>query len=322
MLSQVVELIESKDKFMITSHVRPDGDSIGSSLALYWTLKALNKDVCVIIKDSVPYAYRNLPGTKDILKMPEITQPFDAACVIECSDIDRPGLIGLEKQFVVNIDHHSTTALFGQINWIDSTAAAVGEMIYNLCKALGVTVNQEIAECVYTALLTDTGSFHFSNTTERTFKIASELVRRGARPAFISHSLFYSNPYTKIKLLGEVLSTLQRDETGRIAWVTMPNHLMNQVGASEDDLDGIVNYPLSVGEVEVVAFFKEMQPDNFRISLRSKGNVNVAKIAEKFGGGGHRNASGCAYKGPLEAAEHQILSSLQRALGITPIAAD
>ncbi|HMZ81893.1 MAG TPA: DHHA1 domain-containing protein, partial [Acidobacteriota bacterium] len=191
-----------------------------------------------------------------------------------------------------------------------------------LCKALGVTVNQEIAECVYTALLTDTGSFHFSNTTERTFKIASELVRRGARPAFISHSLFYSNPYTKIKLLGEVLSTLQRDETGRIAWVTMPNHLMNQVGASEDDLDGIVNYPLSVGEVEVVAFFKEMQPDHFRISLRSKGNVNVAKIAEKFGGGGHRNASGCAYKGPLEAAEHQILSSLQRALGITPIAAD
>lgn len=322
MLSQVVELIESKHRFMITSHIRPDGDSMGSSLALYWTLKALAKDVTVIIKDNVPYSYRELPGAREVKKMPEITDRYDAAFVIECSDIDRPGLISLEKQFVVNIDHHSTTALFGQINWIDSTAAAVGEMIYNLCKALGVTVNQEIAECVYTALLTDTGSFHFSNTTERTFKIASELVRRGARPAHISHSLFYSNPFSKIKLLGSVLSTLQRDETGRIAWVTMSRELMHQIGATEDDLDGIVNYPLSVGEVEVVAFFKELQPDIFRISLRSKGTINVAKIAEKFGGGGHKNASGCSVHGKLEVAEHQILSSLQAAMGITPVAAD
>jgi phosphoesterase RecJ-like protein len=322
MLSQVVELIESKRRFMITSHVRPDGDSTGSSLALYWTLKALGKEPCVIMRDPIPYAYRELPGAQEIIVRPAVDEAFDAAFVIECSDIDRPALPGLEKQFVVNIDHHSTTVSFGQINWIDSTAAAVGEMIYNLCKALGVTVNQPIAECVYTALLTDTGSFHYANTTERTFKIASELVRRGARPAHIARALYDSQPYTKIKLLGVVLSTLQRDETGRIAWVAMTRDMMSSVGATEDDLDGIVSHPLSIEDVEAVAFFKELQPGHFRISLRSKGGVDVSKIAERFGGGGHKNASGCAISGKLEMAEQHILSCLQSAMGITPLAAD
>src|SRR4051794_33099046 len=244
MLSQVVELIEAKRRFAITSHIRPDGDSLGSSLGLYWLLRALDKDAEVIMRDPVPHAYQQLPGANEVRVTPVVDPSYHAVFVIECSDITRPGLIDLEKQFVVNIDHHSTTALFGSINWIDSTASAVGEMIYNLCKALGVTVNQQIAECVYTALLTDTGSFHYSNTTERTFKIASELVRRGVKPAHTSQALFYSYPFSKIKLLGLVLSTLNRDETGRIAWMSASMDTMQEAGASEDDLDGIVNYPL------------------------------------------------------------------------------
>jgi phosphoesterase RecJ-like protein len=179
MLSQVVELIEAKRRFAITSHIRPDGDSLGSSLGLYWLLRALDKDVEVIMRDPVPHAYQQLPGANDVRVTPSVDPSYHAVFVIECSDITRPGLVDLEKQFVVNIDHHSTTALFGNINWIDSTASAVGEMIYNLCKATGVRVTKEIAECVYTALITDTGSFHYSNTTERTFKVASELVRTG-----------------------------------------------------------------------------------------------------------------------------------------------
>ena len=134
MLSQVVELIESKRRFAITSHVRPDGDSLGSSLGLYWLLRALDKDVEVIMRDPVPHAYQLLPGAKEVRETAVVDRQYHAVFVIECSDISRPGLIGLEKQFVVNIDHHSTTALFGTINWIDSTASAVGEMIYNLCK--------------------------------------------------------------------------------------------------------------------------------------------------------------------------------------------
>jgi len=215
MLSQVVQLIEQKQRFMITSHVRPDGDGLGSGLALYWMLRALNKDVDVVLRDRVPPSYEVLPGSELVIVQDDVTDIYEGAFIIECSDVDRPGLPSLGNQFVVNIDHHSTTVPFGDINWIDSTAAAVGEMIYNLCKALGVEVTKEIAECIYTALLTDTGSFHFSNTTERTLKIASELVRRGVEPARISQALFYSSSFAKIKLLGLVLSEIERDRAAR-----------------------------------------------------------------------------------------------------------
>ena len=314
MLSQVVELVEKKDRFAITSHLRPDGDSLGSSLGLYWLLRALDKEVEVTMRDMAPHAYQQLPGADAIRVTPAVDRPYDAVFVIECSDIDRPGLIDLEKQFVVNIDHHSTTALFGAINWNDSTASAVGEMIYNLCKATGVRVTKEIAECVYTALLTDTGSFHYSNTTERTFKIASELVRTGIKPAKTAEAIFGSYQWPKIELLSLVLATAKRDETGHIAWMEQTLEMQEQTRASEEDADGFVNYPLSVGEVEATALFKECSPGVYRTSLRSKGDVNVAKVAEQFGGGGHRNAAGCTLQGNLESVEQQVVPLLQDAI--------
>ncbi|HZB45608.1 MAG TPA: bifunctional oligoribonuclease/PAP phosphatase NrnA [Pyrinomonadaceae bacterium] len=310
MLSQVVELIESKRRFAITSHVRPDGDSLGSSLGLYWLLRALDKEPEVIMRDPVPLAYQKLPGAELVRVTPRVDLPYDAVFVIECSDVSRPGLIDLEKQFVVNIDHHSTTALFGTINWIDSTASAVGEMIYNLCKAIGVRVTREIAECVYTALVTDTGSFHYSNTTERTFKVASELVRAGVKPAKVSQAVFGSYPWSKVELLGEVLASARRDASGRVAWLRQTIEMQERAGASDEDGDGFVNYPLSCGEVEAVAFLKESAPGVYRVSLRSKCDVNVARIAEKFGGGGHRNAAGCMLRGSWEEAEETIVQLL------------
>ena len=314
MLSQVVELVEKKDRFAITSHVRPDGDSLGSSLGLYWLLRALDKEVEVTMRDMAPHAYQQLPGADAIRVTPAVDRPYDAVFVIECSDIDRPGLIDLEKQFVVNIDHHSTTDLFGTINWIDSTASAVGEMIYNLSKATGVRVTKEIAECLYTALLTDTGSFHYSNTTERTFKIASELVRTGVKPAKTAEAIFGSYQWPKIELLSLVLATAKRDETGHIAWMEQTLEMQEQTRASEEDADGFVNYPLSVAEIEATALFKECSPGVYRTSLRSKGDVNVAKVAEQFGGGGHRNAAGCTLKGNLESVERQVVPLLQDAI--------
>jgi phosphoesterase RecJ-like protein len=302
-------------------HIRPDGDGLGSGLALYWMLQSLGKDATVVLRDRVPPAYSVLPGSDLVLVQPDVELLYDAAFVIECSDVERPGLPGLRNQFVVNIDHHSTTVPFGDVNWIDSTAAAVGEMIYNLCKALGVEVTKEIAECIYTALLTDTGSFHFSNTTERTLKIASELVRRGVEPARISQALFYTNPFSKIRLLGLVLSSIERDESGRIAWVIMDRDMMYEADASEEDSDGIVNHALSIGEVEAVAFFKELSPRAYRVSLRSKGKNNVAKVAELFGGGGHRNAAGCRVEGDLEDVKRRVIEGLQNAIGVAPVSA-
>ena len=314
MLSQVVELIDSKRRFAITSHIRPDGDSLGSSLGLYWLLRALDKDVEVVMRDPVPHAYRQLPGASEVRVMPGVANPYHAVFVIECSDITRPGLINLEKQHVVNIDHHSTTALFGTINWIDSTASAVGEMIYNLCKATGVRVTKEIAECVYTALITDTGSFHYSNTTERTFKVASELVRTGVKPAKTAEAVFASYPWSRIQLMGEVLSTARRDSTGRVASLRLSQEMQLRSGASDEDADGFVNYPLTVGEVEAVVLLKESAPEVYRTSLRSKGDVNVARVAGRFGGGGHRNAAGCTLTGPWEEVEEEVVRLLQEAV--------
>src|SRR5436305_3513012 len=314
MLAQVVELIEKKDRFAITSHVRPDGDGLGSSLGLFWLLKSLNKDVEVIMRDPAPHSYQQLPGAGTIRVAPRVGEHFDAVFVIECSDIERPGLEDLGQQFVVNIDHHSTTELFGSVNWIDSTAAACGEMIYNLCKATGVRVTKELAECVYTALLTDTGSFHYSNTTERTSKIASELMRTGVRPAKTAEAIFGSYQWPKIELLSLVLATAKRDETGHIAWMEQTLEMQEQTRASEEDADGFVNYPLSVAEIEATALFKECSPGVYRTSLRSKGDVNVAKVAEQFGGGGHRNAAGCTLKGNLDEVEKQLVPLLQDAV--------
>lgn len=316
MLSEVVELIETKQHFAITSHARPDGDGLGSCLALRLMLEKLNKTAVVVMRDPVPRIYQELPGAHLVQQMTRFERPrqYDAVFVIECSDIDRPGLLGLSEQFTVNIDHHLTTIRFGHINWIDPTASAVGEMIFNLCKATGVRVTPEIAECIYAAVLSDTGSFHFPNTTDRTLKVASELVRLGANPARVSRAIYYSHSFSKLKLMGLAFSSITRDPTGRIAFLTITQQMMAEAEASEEDVEGIVTYPLSVADIEIVVCLREVQPDVFRASLRSKDSVNVARVAECFGGGGHRNAAGCTLQGKLTEIEHSLLVKLQDAL--------
>ena len=171
-------------------------------------------------------------------------------------------------------------------------------------------VTREIAECVYTALITDTGSFHYSNTSERTFKVASELVRAGVKPAKVSQAVFANYPWSKIELLSGVLSTVRRDPTGRVAWLVQTLEMQERAGASDEDGDGFVNYPMSCGDVEACAFFKETAPGVYRVSLRSKCDVNVARIAERFRGGGHRNAAGCTFKGTWAEAEREVVGQL------------
>lgn len=309
MLSQVVELIENKNNFGITTHVRPDGDGIGSSLGLCWLLKSLGKNAEVLVRDTIPLSYQQLPGAENIRKISEIDQDYDAVFVIECSDIGRPGIINLEKQYTVNIDHHSTSEHFGAINWIDATASAVGEMIYNLCKAIGGRVTREIAECIYLALVTDTGSFHFPNTTERTLKVASELVKVGVKPAQISESIYNSYSWSRIELMKQVLATVERDESGRVAWMRQTLEMSEDAEAAEGDNNGLVNIPLTAREIEAVIYMRETKPSAYRVSLRSKGDINVARIAEKFGGGGHKNAAGCRVEGDWDYWEKKIVNA-------------
>ena len=324
MLSQVVELIENKEKFAITTHVRPDGDGIGSSLGLCWLLRSLEKDAEVIVRDPIPNSYCQLPGVDHIKIIEELETDYDAVFVIECSDIERPGIMGLADQFTVNIDHHATCEHFGDINWIDPTASAVGEMIYNLCKAIGGRVSTEIAECVYMALVTDTGSFHFPNTTERTLKVASELVKVGVKPSRISEAVYNSYSWSRIALMQQVLSTVGRDASGRVASMRQTRQMALDAGAVDGDNAGFVNIPLVAKEVEAVVYMREVEDEVYRVSLRSKGEINVARIAEKFGGGGHKNAAGCRVTGNWDNCEAEIVDELinavnKRSNGFAPI---
>jgi phosphoesterase RecJ-like protein len=311
-LSQVVELIENKHNFAITTHVRPDGDGIGSSLGLCWLLRSLGKTAEVIVRDSIPVSYAQLPGADEIRIVSEIDKEYDAVFVIECSDVKRPGIRNLENEFTVNIDHHSTCEHFGTINWIDATASAVGEMIYNLCKAIGGRISKEIAECVYMALVTDTGSFHFPNTTDRTLKVASELVKVGVKPAHISEVVYNSYPWSRIELMRRVLDTVKRSESGKVAW--MRQTMAEKADSVDGDNNGFVNIPLAAREVEAVLYMRETAPNVYRVSLRSKGDINVARVAEKFGGGGHKNASGCRVEGVWDEIEREVLKELIEAV--------
>jgi phosphoesterase RecJ-like protein len=313
-LSQVVELIENKQNFAITTHVRPDGDGIGSSLGLCWLLRSLGKSAEVIVRDGIPAAYAQLPGADEIKQIAEVNGKYDAIFVIECSDLARPGIKGLENQFTVNIDHHATSEHFGTINWIDQTASAVGEMIYNLCKAIGGRITREIAECVYLALVTDTGSFHFPNTTDRTLKVASELVKVGVKPAQISEVVYNSYPWSRIELMRQVLATVQRNKSGTIAWMRQTLEMAESSEAVDGDNNGFVNIPLAAKEVEAVVYMREVQPNAYRVSLRSKGCINVARVAEKFGGGGHKNAAGCRVEGDWNLREKEIIAALTEAV--------
>ena len=314
MLSQVVELIETKHTFGITTHIKPDGDGVGSSLGLCWLLRSLGKEAEVMVRGDVPPAYHSLPGADEILDVSSVNGKYDAIFVIECSDVDRPGIAGLDKQFTVNIDHHSTSEHFGTINWIDSTASAVGEMIYNLCKAIGGRITKEIAECVYMALVTDTGSFHFPNTSDRTLKVASELIKAGARPAKIGEAVYNNYPWSRIELMRRVLSTVKRDESGRIASLRQTLEMQESAEAIDGDNNGFVNIPLAAKDVLAVVYMREVEKSKYRCSLRSKGDINVAKVAEQFGGGGHKNASGLGIEGDWDEKETEIVAALREAV--------
>lgn len=309
MLEQVLKEIEQRDHFVLTSHARPDGDAIGSVLACGEILRQMGKNAEVILHDGVPTIYQPLPFATTARKADAINGKYEAAIVLECDSVQRTRLAGLERHFLINIDHHATGKPFGQVNWIEPAACATAEMIYWLARAAGIHLSPEIATCLYTAVLTDTGSFCFRGTNERTFALAQELVHAGADPARIAQSVYFSNPTSKMRLLGQALTTLHRD--GSLAWMHVTNEQMSLAGAREEDCEGLVNYALAIEGVEVALFFREQEPGKWRVSLRSKGAVDVAEVAACFGGGGHHAASGCSLEGPLVTVIDRVTAQLK-----------
>ncbi len=205
----------------------------------------------------------------------------------------------LERGFGINIDHHLGNTMYGSMNWMDLSAAACGEMVFDLVHELGVPLSFEIATHVYIAVLTDTGSFHYSNITPRTFEICRQCMEAGVSPPDVARSIFDANSLARLKLHGAVLGGMQLDPSGRIATLHVDQQLTHDCGGTYEDTEGLSNLPLTVKEIVAVVFFKENGPDDWRVSMRSKGTVDVNEIAREFGGGGHKNASGCSASGRL-----------------------
>ena len=242
----------------------------------------------------------------------------DAVIVMESGDFARTGVKCLEGRFTFNIDHHQGNTSYGDINWLDESAAACGELVFDLIQALGVPLTVEIATHIYLAILTDTGSFHHSNITPRTFDICREALEAGVDPVTIARNVYDSNHMGRLKLFGSVLSAMQIDSTGRIAIVYVDHEMAREAGGTYEDTEGLINLPLTVKEIQAVVFFKQLEADEYRISLRSKGDIDIGSIAKAFGGGGHKNAAGCTVTGPIDALQKTFIEKIEAAIDGRP----
>jgi len=310
-ISVLLDVIRKRDSFVITSHIRPDGDAIGSSLGLMHLLEAMGKRATVVFVDEIPPNFHFLPGVERIERR---FRKADAAIFLECDSvsrcsIDRAEFDGAQPMLTINIDHHRTGRDFADYNWIDAEAPAVGAMVYDLVVAAGVTITTSIADCLYAAILTDTGSFNFSGTGASTFAMAERLIQSGTSASDVARAIYSCNPASKVRLLGIALSNLQIDEA--VCWSYVTVEEMESVGASVEDCEGVANHLIGITGIEAAVFMREM-PDHkqFRLSLRSRGNVDVSKAAAMFGGGGHQSASGCSMDGSLEEVVGLVVGQL------------
>jgi phosphoesterase RecJ-like protein len=309
-LDQIASHIRSGQRFFVSSHQRPDGDAIGSAVGLALALRAMGKEAQAVFDATPPHYLQPFPAVDGILISREVHETRDASIIMECSSLERTGVTGLERSPVLNIDHHVGNTLYGALNWVDESAAACTELVISLIDALDAPFTRDVATHIYLGLLTDTGSFHFSHLSARSFEIARRCVEAGANPQWIARTHYDSNTLGHVRIFGAVLNTLELDASGTIALLTVTKTALAAANASLDDTEGIINFPLSVKDIQAVAFFKEGEGGDWRISMRSKDEVDVGSIARSFGGGGHRNAAGCSVRGELPALQRQFLALL------------
>ena len=317
-LKKVVEAIKSNKNFLITTHVNPEGDALGSELVIYRLLRTLGKHAVIINEDNLPAAYDFLPGINKIKKLKKSLKniKFDCFVALDCSDLKRCGKvsrINLNNRPIINIDHHISNEGFGDINWIEPNASSTSEMLYKLYKRLRIPLDRSTAVSLYVGILTDTGSFHYSNTSALTHKIASELLRLNLDIAKIYKKAYEEIPFSDMKLLSKILPTISRQLHGKIAWLQIRKNLLKNKITSIDLTEHLLSFARSIKDVEVAVLFKENlgQKNEVRVNLRSQGKIDVNKIARFFGGGGHKTASGCTIKGRIEDVRRRVLNKIR-----------
>jgi len=315
----LLKKLRSGHRYVITSHINPDGDAVGSSLGLVRILRAIGKGAVIWSRDEPPKLYRALAGSARMHLGSEppagFPDSFDGAIVLECPTLDRCGLEEhLSDLPVINIDHHLGNEHYGEVNWVDTAAPSLGEMIYRLSQGLMVNLDQETATALYLTLVTDTGGFRFANSTPAAFAAASALVTEGASPEQVAQWLYESQPESAVRLLGEMLQSLEIHD-GRVATAVVTLEMFDNAGASSSDTEGLIDHPRSIAGVDAVALLRQVDEKRFKVSLRSRGDIDVEKVARQHGGGGHRNAAGYMADGPIEDLRPKVLSELQAALG-------
>jgi phosphoesterase RecJ-like protein len=313
-IKRIKEKILESRKIAVLSHLRPDGDSICTSLALLFMGEMLGIEMGVFIKDPLPFPFNSFPDV-DRIRFGEMPHDsYDCVILLECANVSRSGQSLLEDYFKINIDHHHSNDLYADINWVDPVAPAVACMIFRLGEELGITFTPRIATQLYSAIVSDTGSFQFSNTNAEAFEISHQLVKHGAVPIQVTEMIFNNNPYEKVKLLGQVLSTLEMNPEGNIAVITMFKRFLDDLNLKEIDTEDITTLARSVKGACIVLFFKEMKEDTFRVSIRSKASANAAMVAEHYGGGGHIHAAGFTVTGKYETLIRDIPVEVNRLL--------
>ncbi|HEY0829125.1 MAG TPA: bifunctional oligoribonuclease/PAP phosphatase NrnA [Bacilli bacterium] len=313
------QFIEEHDNFLVVSHISPDGDAASSTFAMGWMLKQLNKSFTMINEGKIPDKFDYLWGKDQVIDYSATTvnASYKYVISVDCADFER---IGKVKELfsgdvmLLNIDHHPTNDYFGAVNLIKDDAAATAELLYDLCENLQIPWQEDLAVCIYTGLMTDTGGFRYSNTTPKVMQIAAKLLQYGVNGHQLAEDLLEKLTLSHILLLKIALSSLTFSLNHKVGWICVTNADIEKTQASHEDLEGLVNYPRNIEGIEVGLLFKEVDKTTVKVSFRSAGRVDVSLIAKELGGGGHMRASGCTVEGSMDQVIPQVLSLIERVL--------
>jgi len=318
-LQEIAEIFLQKDHFTLIGHSIPDGDCIGSLLALHMVLKTLGKKSNILLKDAVPSQYAFLASSSEVQNEESLPVLYENVVFLDCGEASRSGLelskiLTAQTALILNIDHHETNDYFGHLNYVDASAAATAEILAELIPMLKVAISSEVAEALYMALIMDTGNFQYSSTTSRTFRIAAELLECGADINRIRIAMFESKDEREIRMISAALQHMERSQDGKIAWMHFTLQEAQALHAENFHPEGLVNILRSIQGVEVAVFFREMEEKLTKMAFRSKSTVDVSQIAAHFGGGGHIQASGARFSGTLQQAIHAVIPYIKEVL--------
>jgi len=318
-MDEIINQIKKSQHLLLASHCDPDGDAISSLLAMGLALDKLDKKVTLYNASPIPAVYRFLPAVQRIVRQTKKATTYDAALILDCGNLSRVGEVYTKVNqipVIINIDHHVTNTGFGNIQLIDPAACSTAEIVYRLIKALNAPINKAIATSIYTGILTDTGSFRFSNTNQAAFAISQEMVQYGVKPYNVAQHVFGTYSLGRIKLLNLALDSIEISDNGKLSVMTLTKAMFEETGTQPEDVDGIINYARRIEDVKVAALIQEQKNGgtnsdklrNFHVSLRSDGSVDVAAIAGAFGGGGHSNAAGFQVEMSMAKLKSEIIT--------------